>query len=249
MKVSIISHTQNAKELLLFSKRTRIHMCEDAYSKVVNMSEEEKEKELKYVFGTIKSSLEFIDYVFLIEDVTRAFTHQLVRHRVGTSFAQQSQRAVDVSDFECLATGGADCEKYHTTVENIRDSYKTLIKDGVKPQDARGILPTNTLTNILMKINLRALSGLLETRLCKKAQGEFQDVAKEMRKAVISIHPWADPVLCVYCVANEGRCAFPNASDCPLRIEGLVYEDPVLKKMIKDRWEDINCELKPKQGL
>ena len=44
------------------------------------MSDEQKEEELKYVFGTIGSSWEFVDYIFLITDVSRAFTHQAVRH-------------------------------------------------------------------------------------------------------------------------------------------------------------------------
>ena len=238
MKISLIEYTQNADDLLIFSKKTRLTMSPDTYKQIKNMPADEKQKELDYVFKTIGSSLEFVNYTFMIEDVTRAFTHQLVRHRVGVSFAQQSQRTVDVSDFDYLATG--ECTKddtngqiYKETMNHISQQYKKLISNGVKSEDARGILPTNVMTNILMKINLRALSSLMEVRRCLRTQKEFRKVVTEMRKAILSIHPWAEPALDVYC-AKTGSCQFKNYIGCPVKKTGMIRVDKVVRAGIKN---------------
>jgi len=224
MKVTLIEHTRQAKDILLFSKRTRYLNSIDDFEVVKAMTEKEKSEELDYVFNTISSSWEFIDYIFLIEDVTRAFTHQLVRHRVGTSFAQQTQRMADMNNFRYLIPEGLVDDQqvmdngfiYSETMNKIKKGYNDLIENRAEPQDARGVLPTNILTNILLKINLRALSSMLELRLCVRTQGEFQDVAKKMRSSVVKIHPWASPVLQPYCIIN-GQCKFPRFDRCPIK--------------------------------
>ena len=71
---------------------------EDAYSKISAWDDEKKQSELDYMLNTIRSSWEFIDYTFDVKDVTRGFTHQFVRTRQG-SYAQQSQRTVDMQGF------------------------------------------------------------------------------------------------------------------------------------------------------
>ena len=71
---------------------------DDAYEKIKSWSEEKKQEELDYMLNTIRSSWEFIDYVFNIREATRGFTHQFVRTRQG-SYAQQSPRTVDISGF------------------------------------------------------------------------------------------------------------------------------------------------------
>jgi thymidylate synthase (FAD) len=243
MNVELINVTPNARELLIFSKKTRITMSGRAFQDIMDMPEEEKDKELKYVFGTIGSSWEFVDYTFMITGVTRAFTHQLVRHRVGVSFAQQAQRVVDMSEFECLETGMCvGNATYEEAVNNIQKAYSELIKQGVNPQDARGILPTNVLTNILMKVNLRSLSGLLNVRLCFKAQGEFQKVARKMRDVVLEVHPWASTVLQAHCV-QHGNCLFPNFKECPVR-KALPEPDYYY---ISDIWSESEFELQSKE--
>src|SRR4030042_3232015 len=218
MKVTLIDHTKDADSLLIFSKKTRLNMSPDDYENIKALPQAEKEKELDYVFGTIGSSWEFVDYVFMIQGVTRAFTHQLVRHRVGVSFAQQAQRVVDMSEFEYLSTGTINASEplyklYEYGMKQISEIYSELVKKGAAPEDARGILPTNVLTNIMMKINLRALSGLLNIRLCEKAQGEFQSVARQMRNEVLIVHPWTERILRVHC-EQDVNCIFPNYDRC-----------------------------------
>ena len=98
MKVKLISCTDDAVDLLLFTKNTRLMNDEDAFSKIKEWDDDKKQAELDYMLQTIKSSWEFIDYVFDIRDVTRGFTHQFVRTRQA-SYAQQSQRTVDMQGF------------------------------------------------------------------------------------------------------------------------------------------------------
>ena len=104
MKVSLLTCTPNAARLLLFSKQTRLNMSPDSFNEINKMPIEKVDEELKYVFGTIASSWEFVDYVFLLTGVSRAFTHDLVRTRQA-SYAQQSMRAVNMEDFDYVATG------------------------------------------------------------------------------------------------------------------------------------------------
>ena len=92
MKVQLISYTDDAVNLLLFTKNTRLMNDDDAYSQIAEWPNEKKQEELDYMLQTIRSSWEFIDYTFNIRDVSRGFTHQFVRTRQA-SYAQQPQRS------------------------------------------------------------------------------------------------------------------------------------------------------------
>ena len=148
-----------------------------------------------------------------------------------------------ISTGKCKEEGEKAKKIYDGGMEAIKDIYAGLIKAGADVQDARGILPTNISTNIMVKLNLRALSGLMNERLCYKAQGEFQSVAREMRRLVLLVHPWAAPVLQVNCV-QYGVCKFKNFKECPLKMMGLVKDfDPA---PILEAWEHIQLEVQPK---
>lgn len=245
MKVVLLSYTPNALDLLLFTKNTRLTMSPDGLAEVAAWSDEKKAAELRYMRNTIQSSWEFCDFTFAFIGVTRAFTHQLVRHRVGTSFAQQAQRVVNMEGFEYLVTGeemtgrpdenttlhsdqeinwdeSSAAAVYAGTMNTISKAYGTLLDKGVKPQDARGVLPTNVLTNIVFKANLRTLHDMALKRLCVKAQGEMQDGFKLLVDEVVRVYPWAADFLRVQCAWN-GTCLFPSlpVSDC--HVKAHVY--------------------------
>ena len=247
MKVTLINHTQHAKELLIFTKQTRKIADPGALDKIRQMTEEEKDAELAYVFKTIGSSWEFVDYTFLIQDVTRAFTHQLVRHRVGTAFAQQAQRLVDMSDFDYVATGDADCAAYHATMINIKKGYSMMVGAGIPIQDARGVLPTNITTNILFKANLRTLNSIMNTRMCVRSQGEMQEVATAMRTAVLEVHPFVEPLMLPFCL-EWGRCKFPRMlEECPVALSspGLFEVPRHLMEKAKAVWQRLAGRFNP----
>lgn len=228
MKVTLINYTRDALETLIFTKNTRLRMVATGLADIKAWPEEKKTEELRYMRNTIQSSWEFVDYVFLIADVTRAFTHQLVRHRVGTGFAQQAQRAVDMSGFtyetgESVFANGKDAvDIYEGAMFDINQAYQNLVEEGVKPQDARGVLPTNIHTNIVFKANLRTLHDMALKRLCVKAQGEFQDVFRALVAAVGEVHPWALDFLKVEC-AWSGTCLFPSLPMDQCHVKPFVY--------------------------
>jgi thymidylate synthase (FAD) len=160
---------------------------------------EKKLKELEYMANTIPSSWEFVDYTFMVEGVTRAFTHQFVRSR-QFSFAQQTMRVLDVSSgpgWDYL-TGPSINENerlnefYEDEMTNIDQTYKDLIANGAKIEDARGILPTNILTNIVGKCNMRTFVELVRKRSSPRTQSEYRDVLDAMKAAVREVHPWID---------------------------------------------------------
>ena len=220
--------------------------------------------ELDYMLGTIHSSWEFVNYTFHIDGVTRAFTHQLVRTRHG-SYAQQSQRTVDMSGFDFVVPDSCSMEPdgcgmvqrdtgspfdrrawlgnqvafydetnpsnwYDIAMDVINLAYQKMIEGGTPPQDARGVLPTNIVTNIVAAFNLRTLSDMAKLRLCTRTQGEYQDVFRAMREAVLAVHPWAEPFIRVHCAAT-GVCAFPNYKECPIK-------GPVFNPETGLRWDE-----------
>jgi len=198
MKVELINCTYDAVNLLLLTKNTRLIDDDYAYEKIRGWPWDEKQKELEHMLNTIRSSWEFIDYIFSLRGVSRAFTHQLVRTR-NASYAQQSQRVVDMSGFNYytplkIEENPKAKEIYDECMEHINKSYQ-LIRNHVPPEDARGLLPTNINANIIAKFNLRTLSEMAKSRLSPRAQGEYQKIFKLMIEEVIKVHPWAEPFL------------------------------------------------------
>lgn len=214
MKVTLVSYTPNAAELLIFTKSTRLNMSPSLLQDIKEWPEAKKLEELRYMANTIPSSWEFVDYIFAIEGVSRAFTHQFVRTRHG-SYAQQSLRVVDASSFDFVMP-----ERFQEAQRDIVDqylkstkrAYREMIDNGAAPEDARSILPTNIATNIVAKFNLRTLSELAASRTGGRTQGEYRDVMNAMTDAVLAVHPWAEAFL------------FPKERDAFADIEAFAEE-------------------------
>jgi flavin-dependent thymidylate synthase len=161
--------------------------------------EEKKMAELEYMANTIPSSWEFCDYVFMIEGVSRAFTHQFVRSRQG-SYAQQTMRVLNMGEYDYVHTDRVKADVQARSIvdivnENIRLGYNKLIELGLPAEDARGLLPTNISTNIVAKFNLRAFVDLAKSRTGGRTQSEYQKVMNAMVDAVLAVHPWAEKFL------------------------------------------------------
>jgi thymidylate synthase (FAD) len=199
MKVTLVDYTQQAARMLVLAKNTRLDMNDDLLEKIGGMDGLAINEELQYIANTVPSSWEFVHYTFLIQDVSRAFTHQFVRTRTG-SFAQQTMRVNDMSDFgfiwpEKIAKAkNADARiEVNSALNKIKDAYYLLVNEnGIAPEDARSILPTNISTNILASFNLRSLSDLIKSRSGGRTQKEYRAVVKAMADAVQEVHPWAE---------------------------------------------------------
>lgn len=202
MRVTLFEYTgkgapdpaRAAANALVFTKSTRLKMSPDLFASIEAMDQSDIDAELEYMANTIPSSWEFCHYSFIIEGVSRGFTHQFVRTRTG-AYAQQTMRILDVTDFDFI-TGptieesvGAK-EDYLSMMSDINGCYQDLLSQGVAIEDARGILPTNISTNICADFSLRTLSELFRKRASSRTQGEYRDVIDAMKAAVIEVHPW-----------------------------------------------------------
>lgn len=202
MKVSLVNYTgighpnkRFAADMLVFTKQTRLQMSPGLLDEIHSWSDEKIQEELLYMSNTIPSSWEFIDYTFMIEQCDRGFTHQLVRTRQA-SYAQQTMRVLDVSDFgyntgPTIESSFEAQAVYDECMSNINEVYQGLINDGVAIEDARGVLPTNIQTNIVAKFNLRTLAELISKRSSPRVQGAYRDFIQQMADAILEVHPWA----------------------------------------------------------
>jgi len=139
-----------------------------------------------------ESPLEHVKFTFAIEGVSRALTHQLVRHRIA-SYSQQSQRYVRESDFDYVVPpsieGDAAMKKeYLAIMEKIQASYNALSgmfeakgkKGEVANQDVRFVLPQAAETKIVVTMNCRELTHFFKERGCTRAQWEIRALAEKM---------------------------------------------------------------------
>lgn len=225
MKVTLVSHTPDAESLLIFTKSTRLTMSPGLFDQIKAMPMADKLKELDYMANTIPSSWEFVDYVFLVEGVSRAYTHQQVRTRQA-SYAQQTMRVLDMGEFDYVSTerngkdpAAAAIIKQHN--RKTQEAYRSLLALGQPPEDARGLLPTNIATNIVCKFNLRTFVELAKSRTGGRTQGEYQQVLNAMVDEVLRVHPWAEKFL-----FQQGRNHFAEIEAFAKR----EFPDDLLKK-------------------
>jgi len=198
VEVKLVNYTQDAMDTLIYTKSTRLEQGEETRNKIAAMTKEEKAHEITYMANTVPSSWEFVNYVFEIRNVTRAFTHQLVRTRTG-SYAQQAMRIANMKKFsyripQRLKEPGMDdmLEEYQAGMQEIQYRYDVMVAAGVNIEDARGLLPTNIHTNIIAQFNLRAFSDLVKKRQGMRVQGEYRQVLDGMLECVLGVHPWAE---------------------------------------------------------
>lgn len=239
--VKVLNVTSEALNILIYTKSGRL-AAGTGLTEIRQMSIEAKLDHLSYMKDTIKSSFEFVDYIFEITNVSRAFTHQLVRTRTA-SFQQEAMRVVDARESSCLIT--LDDPLYAEAIGKAFENYGKLVDKGYPVQDCRGILPTAVHTRIFLKANLRTLSQMAELRLCKRAEGEYQGVFQQMVKAVTVHHPWTADMLECYCV-KTGICYFPRYTKCPVQ-EYTLAPDVLAgaRNRVREAWNNTNHVANP----
>lgn len=219
MKVTLLTATpEPLRTIAAGVKNMRGEMVHDLF----DISEEEADLIFTEMSKTaLNGVFEWVNMVFQIEGVSRAFTHQLVRHRVGYSFSQESMRFTKVEDMAVLKGPSVKTEAQMQTWANVLDSvesgYQRLLDLGVDIQDARGLLPTNVLTKIGMGVTYRALVKLAGDRLCLQAQGEWRSVMAAIKAEVSAYEPRLAELLKPVC-KHTGKCEFKSIFDreCPL---------------------------------
>jgi flavin-dependent thymidylate synthase len=145
------------------------------------LSDQERVEAFRAMQATaLNGPLEGVLFHFLIEGVSRAWTHQAVRERQAFE-AQESLRFAVKEGWEdeahwppSIAEGSEAADIYASTLAAVAKSYEDLVTIGIPAEDARGLLPHATTTRLHMVFNLRTLMHMAGLRLCTQAQFEWR---------------------------------------------------------------------------
>lgn len=162
--------------------------------------------------------LKHATFTFSIEGISRACSHQLVRHRMA-SYLQQSQRYVKLDKDSFVTPPKINANEpakkmYDELVRTIWEKYEKLLEAGVPVEDARFVLPNAAKTNIVVTINANSLFNFFELRCCLHSQWEIRKLANEILREVKRVAPFifadAGPWCRTMgiCPENDSSCVF-----------------------------------------
>ena len=144
------------------------------------------------------STLEHASFSFAVDGISRACSHQLVRHRMA-SYSQQSQRYVHFGSNEDFVVppsieeaGEAVRDVYGQfcrALSLLVQTYEMLLEAGIPAEDARYVLPNAAKTNLVVTMNARELRHFFSLRCCKRAQWEIRELAEKMLEKVKAVAP------------------------------------------------------------
>ena len=220
--VILIAHTPEAEKVVAMAAK----IC---YAKDVSIKKLQKKINDNDVSAFItkllesghESPFEHISFTFGIEGISRACSHQLVRHRMA-SFSQRSQRYCFEDGFNYIEPEDINENEnenedkfFRDFMRHSKEEYSKLIDKGVKPEDARMVLPNACETKIIVTMNARELLHFFKLRCCKRAQKEIREVAFMMknicRKVAPNVFQYAGPnCLKGYCTEGEKSCMKDN---------------------------------------
>lgn len=212
-QVKIISKPEDMLRTIYTACRT----CYSADSPIaINECDnaKDREKALKLINRVISSghysTIEHIQVTYAISGISRACSHQFVRHR-HMSFSQKSQRYVQEKEqFDyivpsSIAKNEELAQKYDEFMAATTKFYIEMTEKGIAAEDARMILPNATSTSMVASLNLRELIHLANLRLCTRAQAEIRTMVKMMCDELIKSEEWLKDYLVPKC-EKAGFC-------------------------------------------
>jgi thymidylate synthase (FAD) len=235
MKVKLMTHTPNPEAVIASAAR----LCYSSSSiDDLMVKSEDEEKTKKYIDMLMslghESPIEHVTFTFGIEGISRACSHQLVRHRIA-SYSQKSQRYVNETQFEyvtpeAIASDPVTKDVYNETMQLLQGRYDFIrvgliqkyVKDGMNEkaaekkanEDARMVLPNACCTSIIVTMNIRSLFNFFKHRCCNRAQWEIRDVADEMLRQCMEVAPnifkYAGPDCVTKGKCSEGKMSCGN---------------------------------------
>lgn len=196
-RVELLSHTPEPLALVYAAFRQCYHagFVADMWPKLQDGTIS-PEKQAEFVREIMQSGhaspIEHVSFTFAVTGVSRALSHQLVRHRIA-SYSQQSQRYVDASHFEYVLPPAiaanpqakAVFEQFMQHTAHTYQQLKTLLEADGKAgsranEDARFVLPQAASTALVLTMNCRSLINFFEHRTCTRAQWEIRHMAQRM---------------------------------------------------------------------
>ncbi len=204
-----VVHLISKPENMLKTVYTACRTCYSADTPFnIYNSTDDEEKMLKLIERVISSghysTIEHIQVTFAISNVSRACTHQLVRHR-HMSFSQKSQRYVkEKGQFDYLIPPTIDRnpvlkEKFINFMGDISKLYCEFTEAGIPAEDARAVLPNAASTSVVASLNLREMIHIANLRLCTRAQYEIRKMVQAMCEELTKEEPWLRPYLVPKC--------------------------------------------------
>ena len=196
LQVKILAHTPEPLSVIYASFRQCYHQgyVGDMWERLQN-GEISQEKQAEFVRNIItsghESPIEHVSFTFALSGVSRALTHQLVRHRIA-SYSQQSQRYVDAGNMDYILPPSIKrnpkiLARYEAFMDEVGKAYhdiKTMLEEdgrgALAKEDARMVLPQAAASNIVVTMNCRSLLNFFEHRCCTRAQWEIRDCANKM---------------------------------------------------------------------
>lgn len=208
MKVELLTHTPQPEKLCALAAK----LCYSAgMPRKKDLTPDKAGPFLERIMESGHLSvLEHACFTFGIEGISRACSHQLVRHRLA-SFSQQSQRYVSLKEMLESVVPPSVMQhpelhaRFNTFLGVAYQLYEDLQKAGIPAEDARFVLPNAAETKLVMTMNVRELRHFFTLRLCSKSQWEIRALAGEM----FSIVSRVSPILFLNCgpaCVSSGRC-------------------------------------------
>jgi thymidylate synthase (FAD) len=194
VKVILLEHTPEPERLVAAAARL-CYSDKSADELLDNFTPDKVESFVKKLVSLgHESPMEHVCFTFAIDGISRACSHQLVRHRIGVSFSQKSQRYVKENQFEYvtppkIAAKPELAEKFDKAMADMQGVYEELLAAGVPAEDARFVLPNAASTSLVVTMNVRSLWHFFELRCCNRAQWEIRALANAMLTEVREVAP------------------------------------------------------------
>jgi thymidylate synthase (FAD) len=188
MLVQLLTHTPEPEQVVAAAAR----LCYSAATvdQLLEKSRADREALLRKILSLGHFSvLEHVSFSFGVEGISRACSHQLVRHRLA-SYSQQSQRYVSHKERFAAVTPPSIADRpelasrYTALLDEIHGTYQELLAAGIPAEDARFVLPNAAETKIVVTMNARELHHFFNLRCCRRAQWEIRAMAREMLRLV-----------------------------------------------------------------
>ncbi|WP_305042111.1 FAD-dependent thymidylate synthase [Geoalkalibacter sp.] len=184
MRVSLLTHTPDPERTV--AAAARLCYSDAAIGELMDRGAGDRAAFLRKILSLGHLSvLEHASFTFGIEGISRACSHQLVRHRIA-SYSQQSQRYVSQrARFEAvtppsIAERPELLARYEGLLEQIHQAYGEFLDAGIAAEDARFVLPNAAATKLVVTMNARELRHFFALRCCRRAQWEIRAMAVEM---------------------------------------------------------------------
>ncbi|WP_295208195.1 FAD-dependent thymidylate synthase [Ruminococcus sp.] len=252
MKVELIAHTPEPEKVVATAAKL-CYSSSDIGSLREGLDDEKTQKFIKMLVSIgHESPMEHVSFTFGIEGISRACSHQLVRHRIA-SYSQKSQRYVNENGFDFITPPEIEAvpeakAEFDKQMNNLLESYnkiadiltkthtETFMAQGLDEaeavkkakkkayEDARFVLPNACETKIVVTMNVRSLFNFFQHRCCNRAQWEIKAVADEMLKLCRHVAPTLFANAGPSCVMT-GKCPEGKMTCGKIKEVKQFYED------------------------